>query len=116
MNPSSQDDRKFYGFWVLLETILKRKKNKVYILSAKSLGKGFNMEAIEYKDISFAVCDVGGQDNLLCLISFFFVYIYTHVHVCLYKYIDTHTRYCQGFHSPVKKMQKVVIFLLNSFS
>ena len=29
---------------------------------------GFNVETVDYKNVSFTVWDVGGQDKVLCLI------------------------------------------------
>lgn len=44
-----------------------------FIFFFLSLGTGFNVETIEYKNISFTVWDVGGQDKVLSLILVFFV-------------------------------------------
>ena len=34
---------------------------------------GFNVESVEYKNISFTVWDVGGQDKVCILAAFFFL-------------------------------------------
>ena len=38
------------------------------------LRTGFNVETIEFKNISFSVWDVGGQDKVLSFISFLSVH------------------------------------------
>lgn len=38
--------------------------NRSRLLSSFFLGAGFNVETVEYKNISFTVWDVGGQDKI----------------------------------------------------
>lgn len=52
---------------------------------------GFNVETVEYKNISFTVWDVGGQDKIRPLWRHYFQN--TQGKWCLY---DTHTQHTQG--------------------
>ena len=50
--------------------------------------KGFNVETVEYKNISFTVWDVGGQDKIRPLWRHYFQN--THVSFERQKFINTH--------------------------
>ena len=52
-----------------MELAVKRRKSKLTRLFGL-LSAGFNVETVEYKNISFTVWDVGGQDKVSILILF----------------------------------------------
>lgn len=45
---------------------------------------GFNVEIVEYKNISFIVWDVGGQDK----IRFLWRYYFQNIYVCLKNFFE----------------------------
>jgi len=44
--------------------VLKRAQRLLFILKLFQFSLGFNVETVEYKNISFTVWDVGGQDKI----------------------------------------------------
>lgn len=44
----------------------------IALVIIRKISAGFNVETVEYKNISFTVWDVGGQDKVCLVLSSFF--------------------------------------------